>query len=201
MLSYKIYNRQIVGVTNSRVLVLQYPNLGSKHGKGLDLTMDKKDIDILTTVAKEGVTSPDKIADITDIPKSTVHYRLEQLQDKGILINDVYDMDLEKLGLDITFISEVWAEYEEGYHETVGRQLADVESVNQVYFTMGDTDFIVIAHVTNREMVESVIGSYEAIDAVRRTSSKFVIQTVKDETYPINDFEYETLVDALVKGV
>ncbi|WP_115865685.1 Lrp/AsnC family transcriptional regulator [Halorussus litoreus] len=160
--------------------------------------MDEKDIRILTAVADEGVRSPDKIEDITGIPKSTVHYRLEQLREEGVLKNDVYDMDLEKLGLSITLISEVWAEFEEGYHETVGEQLADIEGVNQVYFTMGDTDFVVISHVTDRKMVESLIADYEAIDEIRRTSSKFVVTTVKDETYPLNDFDYQTLVDALI---
>jgi len=160
--------------------------------------MDEKDIRILTAVADEGVRSPDKIEDITDIPKSTVHYRLEQLREEGVLDDDVYDMDLGKLGLSITLISEVWAEFEEGYHETVGEQLADIEGVNQVYFTMGDTDFVVISHVTDRKMVESLIADYEAIDEIRRTSSKFVVTTVKDESYPLNDFDYETLVDALI---
>lgn len=161
--------------------------------------MDEKDIRIMTTVAKEGVSSPDKIQELTGIPKSTVHYRLNQLREEGVYENDLYDMDLEKVGLSITLITEVWAEFEEGYHTTVGDQLAEVEGVNQVYFTMGDTDFVLIAHVTSRQMVESLVESYEAIDEIQRTSSKFVITTVKDEPHPINDFEHDTLVDALTE--
>lgn len=160
--------------------------------------MDEKDIQILLTIAEEGISSPDKIEEHTDIPKSTVHYRLNQLREEGIIENDLCDMNLAELGLGITLISEVYAEFGEGYHETVGEQLAEVEGVNQVYFTMGDTDFIVIAHVTDREMVESLVENYEAIDEIERTSSRFAITRVKDEPYPINDFEYGTLVDALV---
>lgn len=160
--------------------------------------MDEKDIQILLTIANKGINSPDKIADHTDIPKSTVHYRLNQLREEGVLKNDLCDMDLSKLGLSITVISEVYAEFGEGYHDTVGEQLGEIEGVNQVYFTMGDTDFIVIAHVTDREMVESLIADYESIDEIQRTSSRFTITRVKDEPYPINDFEYDTLVDALV---
>jgi len=63
---------------------------------------------------------------------------------------------------------------------------------------MGDTDFVVIGHVTNRAMVESVVESYQRIDEIQRTSSKFVISTVKNERHPLNDFEYDTLVDALI---
>lgn len=160
--------------------------------------MDEKDIQILTTIAEEGINSPEKIEKHTDIPKSTVHYRLNQLREDGVLKNDLSDMDLAEIGLSITLITEVYAEFGEGYHETVGEKIADIEGVNQVYFTIGDTDFIVISHVVDRKMAESLIGDYEAIDEITRTSSKFAITRVKDESHPINDFEYDTLVDALV---
>jgi DNA-binding Lrp family transcriptional regulator len=159
--------------------------------------MDEKDISILMTIAEEGITSPDKIQEHTDIPKSTVHYRLNQLREEGVLTNELGNMDLSKLGLSITVISEVYAEFSEGYRETVGEKLSGIEAVNQVYFTMGDTDFIVIANLTSRTMVESLVDDYGSIDEVARTSSRFVISTIKREPNPISDFEKETLVDAL----
>lgn len=157
--------------------------------------MDERNIRILQAIADLGTGSPDEISEHTDIPKSTVHYRLTKLKEDGIVTNDLFDVDLEKLGLEITVISEVIAEYEEQYHEEVGEKLADIEGVNQVYFTMGDTDFVVIAHLSDREMVQRLISDYERIDEVVRTSSQFVVETVKDEPHPLNDFELETLVE------
>jgi DNA-binding Lrp family transcriptional regulator len=159
--------------------------------------MDEKDIRILAAIARTGTARSDKIEEETGIPKSTVHYRLDQLRESGVIKNNLFDIDLDKVGLSITLISEVWAEFEEGYQEIVGEKLADVEGVNQVYFTMGDTDFVVIAHVADREMVESLVEDYEAIEEIERTSSKFVITTVKDEQNALNDFEIETLIEAL----
>ena len=159
--------------------------------------MDEKDIRILKAAVANGTNSPDGIHEHTGIPKSTVHYRLDQLRESGVIENDLLDLDLSKLGLSITIISEIYAEFGEGYHDEVGQQLADVEGINQVYFTMGDTDFVVIGHVTDRAMVESVVDAYESIEEINRTSSKFVIATVKNERHAINDFEHDTLVDAL----
>ncbi len=156
--------------------------------------MDERNVRILQAVAELGTGSPDEISEYTDIPKSTVHYRLTKLKDEGVVANDLLDVDLEALGLEITVISEVIAEYDEQYHEEVGEKLAAIEGVNQVYFTMGDTDFVVIAHLTGREMVRDLISEYEAIDEVVRTSSQFVVETVKDEPRPLNDFELETVV-------
>lgn len=157
--------------------------------------MDERNIRILQAIADLGSGSPDEISEYTDIPKSTVHYRLTKLKEDGIVTNDLFDVDLEKLGLEITVISEVIAEYEEQYHDEVGEKLADIEGVNQVYFTMGDTDFVVIAHLSDREMVQRLISDYEMIDEIVRTSSQFVVETVKDEPHPLNDFELETLVE------
>ena len=156
--------------------------------------MDRRDVEILLAVAEAGTGSPEVIQERTGIPKSTVHYRINRLKEEGIVENDLFDLDLEKLGLHITIISEIMASYEEGYHETVGTKLGEIEGVNQVFFTMGDTDFVVIARLTDREMVERLVERYEAIDEVERTSSQFVITTVKDQQRPVLDYEPGTLL-------
>jgi hypothetical protein len=77
------------------------------------------------------------------------------------LINDLFDLDLQAFNLEIKFISEVIAEYDEQYHERAGNKLAEIEGVNQVYFTMGDTDFFVIANLSDRKMIREVVEEYE----------------------------------------
>ena len=161
--------------------------------------MDELDIKILKTISDLGEPSPQIIEDELGIPKSTVHYRLQSLREDGIIEDELYNLNLEAIGLDITVISEVEAEYEEGYHESVGEKLSRIEGVNQVYFTMGDTDFIVIANLSNREMVERLVEEYERIEEVQRTSSRFAITTIKDEFTPLRDFELETLIE-MVSG-
>lgn len=162
--------------------------------------MDQKDIRILSALAEEETGSPEQLHQKTGLPTSTIHYRLTQLREEGIVRNDLFDVDLTELGLSITLITEVFAEFDEGYHHTVGEQLAEIEGVNQVYFTLGDTDFVVVSHVANREMVEGLIEEFERIDEIQRTSSTFVVTTVKDEPHPLNDYREETLVDVLCGG-
>ncbi|MCO8244885.1 MULTISPECIES: Lrp/AsnC family transcriptional regulator [unclassified Haladaptatus] len=160
--------------------------------------MDDKDLRILKAIGTLESGSPDKIADETGIPKSTVHYRLEKLQEEGIIKNEIFDIDFEQAGLNLTLITEVWAEYDSGYHRQVGDKLGDINGVNQVYFTLGDTDFILISHLASRGMVEELISEFEDVDEISRTSSKFVITTIKDESNPLNDYDIEGLKDALL---
>ena len=159
--------------------------------------MDEKDIQILAAVSKKKTNNLQALTDKTGIPKSTIYNRLEKLRKNGIITSDLSTIDLEKVGLSLTLITEVWAEFEEGYQYDVGEQIASIEGVNQVYFTLGETDFVTISHLANRGMVEGIVNDFEAIDEIVRTSSKFVITTIKDEAFPLNDFSVDTLTATL----
>ncbi|WP_101297180.1 Lrp/AsnC family transcriptional regulator [Halegenticoccus soli] len=157
--------------------------------------MDARDLAILKAVYGLGTPSPKHIESETGIPKSTIHYRLNKLREAGVLKNDLYELDAAAIGLDVTVITEVLAEFAEGYHESVGSRLGEIDGVSDVYFTMGDTDFIVVAHLPNGAFVQRLIEEYEAIDGVERTSSKFVIATIKEEQNPIHAYHFDTLLE------
>lgn len=158
---------------------------------------DEKDMRILRTMAELGTESSDDIQNATGIPKSTVHYRINRLKEAGIVDRAFSDFDRESLGLGLTVISEVYAEYGEGYHDQVGNKLGELNGVNQVYFVMGDTDFIVISHLPTHDRVKNLIQAFEAIEEIQRTSSKFVIQTVKNGDSVVLDWQEADLLEAL----
>ena len=64
---------------------------------------------------------------------------------------------------------------------------------------MGDTDFVVIARLTSRDMVEGLVEEYESIDEISRTSSKFAITTIKEDTNigMIRDYDKDMLFSIL----
>lgn len=157
------------------------------------MPLDKIDIEILKTLSDDGNPSSKHIADVTDIPKSTVHYRLDKLKEDGVIENDLYELDSDELGFTVRIISEVNANYEEGYHDRVGDQLRSIEGVSQVYFTLGDTDFIVIANLPDSSHVERLIQEYEAIKGVVRTNSTLVISTIKADNNPLQSYDLDTL--------
>jgi DNA-binding Lrp family transcriptional regulator len=101
------------------------------------------------------------------------------MKERGVIKNDLFEIDFEKAGLGLTVISEILAEFGEGYHEEIGKELVNIEGVNEVYFTMGDTDFIAVSRLPSRDMIETLVEEFEAIDGIQRTSSKFVISSIK----------------------
>src|SRR6056297_1768237 len=101
--------------------------------------MDDRDVRLLKAIAELETGSPERLHDETGIPVSTIHYRLNNLKEAGVVENDLYDIDKEAFGLSVTVIIEVLADYS-GPHEVVSDQLREIEGVTQVFSTMGETD-------------------------------------------------------------
>ncbi|WP_411964748.1 Lrp/AsnC family transcriptional regulator [Haloferax sp. YSMS24] len=158
--------------------------------------MDERDVRLLKAIADLGTGSPEKLHEETGIPVSTIHYRLNNLKDDGVIENDLYDIDLESFGLGVTVVVEVLADYS-GPYEEVGNQLLEIEGVTQLYFTMGETDFIVVAQLANSDRVERLINDFEAIPEVERTNSTFVISTMRDSHRALQSYTLDTLLDEL----
>ncbi len=158
--------------------------------------MDERDVRLLKAIAELGTGSPERLHEETGIPVSTIHYRLSNLREEGVITNDRYDLDLDKLGLGVTVIVEVHADYRGSYEEFADRLLT-VEGVTNVYFTMGETDFIVVARLSGSEMVERLIAEFEQLEGVERTDSTFVISAI-EEREALKSYELETLLDELV---
>lgn len=159
--------------------------------------MDERDVAILKAISDLETGSPDKLHEETGIPVSTIHYRLNNLRDAGVIENDLYDFDHEALGLDVTIILEVLADYD-GTSEEMQEDLLAIEGVTQVFFTMGETDFIVLARLPDSDSVEGIIADFESIPEVDRTNSTFVVSTMRDESRAPATYDLEALTGALV---
>lgn len=159
--------------------------------------MDEKDIRILKSIADLETTSTDAVSDATGIPVSTIHYRLNNLRESGVIKNDCLDVDLDEVGLSVTILVEVFTK-DDQCHTDSGKVIAEIESVTKVFFTMGDTDFIALARLPDSDSVERLISDFEELDEVASTNSTFVIERELDSRYPLQNYTEETLVDQLV---
>jgi len=155
--------------------------------------MDERDVRLLKAISDLGTGSPERLHDETDIPVSTIHYRLNNLREAGIIQNDLYDIDLEEVGLDVTVLVKLLTDYH-GTHHDFEEKILEVEGVSQAYFTMGETDFVVVAHLPDRELVEQLITDLERIDEVRGTNSTFVVSTLRHSSRAFENYELETLL-------
>jgi len=142
---------------------------------------DAVDLALLERIESDFDVSLDTLADELDLSRSAVHYRLDKLEEAGVVTGVTADLDPTAFGLDMVAITEVSVTHEEGYSENIGTKLADLEGVEQVYYTMGDVDFVVVSRVQNRSQMHDTIESMVAIEGVNETSSRFVMDEIQTD--------------------
>jgi DNA-binding Lrp family transcriptional regulator len=161
--------------------------------------LDSVDLALLERVERDFDVSLETLSEELDLSRSAVHYRLEKLEESGVITGVTADLDPTALGLDMVAITEVSVTHEEGYSENIGTELSALDGVEQVYYTMGDVDFVVVSRVQNRSQMHDVIESMVAIDGVDETSSRFVmdeIQTSPQVTPVLSEESRSNLVEA-----
>ncbi|QHS16484.1 Lrp/AsnC family transcriptional regulator [Halopenitus persicus] len=139
---------------------------------------DEMDIELLRCVESDFDVSLDALSEELDLSKSAVHYRLNKLKDRGVIEGVTADLDPLSFGLDMVAITEVSVTHEQGYSESIGADLAALAGVEQVYYTMGDVDFVVISRVQDRTQMNAVIEEMVAVEGVNETSSRFVMDEI-----------------------
>lgn len=143
------------------------------------MELDGTDVELLRRIERDFDVSLDALAEELPLSRSAVHYRLSKLKERGVVRGVTADLDPLAFGLDMVAVTDVSVTHEEGYSEEIGTELAAISGVEQVYYTMGDVDFVTILRVRDRDRMNEVINRIVAIEGVTETSSRFVMDEVK----------------------
>ena len=143
------------------------------------MDFDEMSLRLLRYVESDFELSLDELSDELGLSKSAIHYRLNKLKDNDVIQDVTADINPLSFGLNMVAITEVRVRHEEGYSENIGESLASVSGVEQVYYTMGDVDFITISRVQNRSQMNDLIDEIIGISGVDETSSRFVMDEIK----------------------
>ncbi len=159
--------------------------------------LDENDLEIIRELEQNDEKNLEELAAELDLSKSTIHYRLNRLKEDGVITDISADIDPQSLGLAMVVITEVNVSHESGYADEIGDVLVDVEGVQQVYYTMGDVDFVVISRVQNHDQMNEVVDDIVAIDGVNETSSRFVMRELKNENRILENMSDEMIGNVL----
>ena len=161
--------------------------------------IDETDIAILERVERDADVNLAELAADLELSKSAVHYRLNKLKDADVITSVSADIDPLTLGLNMVVITEVSVAHESGYAEDIGRSLTAIDGVFQVYYTMGDVDFVVHSRVQDREQMNDLIDEIVTIDGVNETASTFVMKELQTSTRTVANMS-EDMIENVVDG-
>lgn len=141
--------------------------------------LDEIDVRLLECVDEDFDVSLEELSDELGLSNSAIHYRLNKLKQAGVISGVTADVDPVSLGLKMVAVTEISVTHEPGYSEDIGTELSAIEGVEQLYYTMGDVDFIAILRVQNRTQMNQLIQEMVSLEGVNETSSRFVMDEIK----------------------
>jgi len=142
----------------------------------LENDLDETDIALLKHIEANYETNLADLADELGLSKSAIHYRLNKLKDGGVVNSVSADVDPLQLGLNMLIITDIYASHEVGYAEDIGTALTEIDGVFEVYYTMGDVDFVTFSRVQTRDQMNELLNEIVSVNGVNETSSRFVME-------------------------
>jgi DNA-binding Lrp family transcriptional regulator len=141
--------------------------------------IDELDERILRILLSEGRSSAREIGTRIHVSTSTVTSRIEKLRERGILRGFRADLDFQKLGYELTVVTEI--RVSKGKLLEMEREIAKLPEVCAVYDVTGEIDAIVVSKCRNREDLSRFAKALLAMPFVERTNSHVVLTTVKED--------------------
>jgi DNA-binding Lrp family transcriptional regulator len=151
------------------------------------MKLDDLDRSLLKELEGDARQSFRELAKKTGVSVVTVAQRVRKMEHEGIIKGYSGMLNQEKLGYEITTITEVTVS--KGKLVEVQEKIAKLNSVCAVYDVTGIEDSIVISKFKNRDDVSKFTKELLSVPYVERTNTHLVLNTYKE------DFRYPLLTE------
>ena len=142
-------------------------------------SLDENDKRIISEYLKDARVSYREVAKRLQLAVGTVLTRTKKLENEGIIESYSAILNHDKLGYDITAISEITVS--KGKLTEVENAIAKLSPTCAVYDVTGENDAIIISKFKSREEMSDFTKKLLSMSNVERTNSKLVLNTVKED--------------------
>ncbi len=141
--------------------------------------LDETDRKILREYLKDARLSYREVARRVRVAVGTVMARTKRLETEGVIKGYTAVLDHEKLGYDLTAVTEITVS--KGKLVEMEKEIAKLPVACTVYDVTGMTDALIIAKFRSREELSNFTKSLLAMPFVERTNTHIVLTTVKED--------------------
>lgn len=141
--------------------------------------LDDTDRKILEECIKNSRQSYREISRNIGVSPGTVVSRMNDMEDQGIIKKYTIQLDYEKLGYDLTAITEVTVS--DGMIEETGKEIKKLSKAQAVYNITGDSDIIVIAKFRNRSELSKFTKTILKLQYVERPKTHLVLINLQED--------------------
>jgi len=143
------------------------------------MRLDETDVKILKVLTADARLSSRQIAKKCGVSIGTVLSRKKKLEREGIIKGYSALLDQEKLGYELTIVSEITVS--KGRLLEMENEIARLPNVCCVYDVTGLIDAIIVAKFKDREELSKFTKRLLALPYVERTNTHVVLTTIKED--------------------
>ncbi len=140
---------------------------------------DGTSLKVLEEYLRDSRQSIREVARKIGVSSGTVASRIKEMEDSGVIKRYSALLDFEKLGFEITAVTEVIVS--EGKMINVGEEISKIKSACGVYNITGDSDIMIIAKFRTRKELSDFTKNLLTLPNVVRTKTHFVLNTMKED--------------------
>jgi DNA-binding Lrp family transcriptional regulator len=141
--------------------------------------LDHTDVEILKAVVSDARLSGRQIAQKVGVSTATAISKTRAMEQKGIIKGYTATLDQEKLGYELTVITEITVS--KGKLIEIEKEIAKVPNVCAVYDVTGLVDAMVVAKFKNRKELSDFTKTTLSMPFVERTNTHVVLTTIKED--------------------
>jgi len=147
------------------------------------IMLDKKDQMILNELKKNSRNSTKNIAKNIQIPRVTVHDRIQKLKEKGVIKRFSTSIDYKKIGLSTeVFIFVSFLPNTNISQRELAKRISKIKSISEVHIISGEYDLLIKARGESLEQIgKLVVDKLRKLKGVGRTLTFACFETVKEE--------------------
>lgn len=142
--------------------------------------MDETDDEVLRELLQNGKATAKEIAKRLEIPMSTVHHRIKQMEKNGVILKYAAIPDWKKAGLGVAAYVAVTVNYDKApSQEEVAKHIRKLPNVDEVSIITGEADILakIRAHDID-ELNEVLIRRLRAVKGVDKTRTSVVLSEI-----------------------
>ncbi len=146
------------------------------------MPVDEKDRRIIQQLRDDSRMPTKRIAANLDIPRVTVHTRIEKMKDEGVILGFTVLTDYNKIGLPVTaFVFANFGVDTNMTQQQLAEQIAELPNVYEVHLISGEWDILIKLRGESLEQIgKIVLDQIRPIKGVAKTITCPAFSTIKN---------------------
>ena len=142
--------------------------------------MDQLDYKILECLKQNARQKASAIGSQISLSVSAVIERIRKLEAAGVITGYTVDLDMKKIGQDVTAFMEIGLEHPR-FYDSFTAAVRNNPNIISCYYLTGEYDFLLKIVTDSSDSLELIHRQLKSLDGVQSTRTHFALKSIKNE--------------------